>query len=400
MNKKAFVLFLAVLLIPMAAAEKNERYIANTNSFLDKLYFQFSGCEIMHELEDATAIKCPPGIASKFANVQEDKILHIMDMDANMQINADDVWNLGYTGTGITIAVLDTGIDTDHPELNASIAGGMGFGYSTYEDDHGHGTHVSGIITANGVTPYAKGVAPNANVWMAKVCNAAGECYTSDMAAAIEYIVQGPDGIANNGDEPADIMSISIGGGGTGGPNCNRDYLAQKVNWAVSNGATVVVAAGNSAGVVSSPACASGAIAVGAVDKNDVRAYFSGTGKSLDIMAPGVAIYSSVIGGYASWSGTSMATPHVSATIALMKEKNSTMTDAQIKEALYNTAVDLGLSSRYQGNGRLDAYAAITYTGETPPPPPNECKPHPVKCNCDGACTGNENVKFCPWDCQ
>jgi len=345
---------------------KISRMIAHTTSFLDKILFKLRGCSISHELSDATAIECPEEVAKTLGNVEEDKVYHIMDLGADQQINADDVWALGYTGSGVTVAVLDTGVDKNNPELITSIAGGKGFGYSDYEDDNGHGTHVSGIITADGVggipLGFAKGVAPDAKVWMAKVCDASGSCYVSDIASAIEYVVKGPDGIINNGDEPAKIMSISLGGGGTSGSNCDSDYLASKVNWAVDNGVTVVVAAGNTAGKVSSPACASKVIAVGAVDKSDARASWSGTGYALDIMAPGVSIYSTLPGNsYASWSGTSMATPHVSATVALLKQANPSLTDSQIKDALYKTAKDLGSAGWdiYYGWGRVDALAAI-----------------------------------------
>jgi hypothetical protein len=285
-----------------------------------------------------------------------------MDLQADQQIGADRVWP-SYDGTGVTVAVLDTGVDSNHQELSDSIAGGKSFvSYTTsYYDDHGHGTHVSGIITANGVVTNAKGVAPGASVWMAKVCDASGSCYTSDIAAAIDYVVNGPDGTPNTGDEPAKIMSISLGGGGTTGANCDGDYLASKVNWAVSNGVTVVVAAGNTGGIVSSPGCASGAISIGAVDKSDVRPSWSGSGSALKIVAPGVSIYSSLPGNsYASWSGTSMATPHVSATVALMRHVNPSLTDSQIKSILYSTAKDLGSLGwdKYYGWGRVDAYSA------------------------------------------
>ena len=383
------------------------RVIADTANGIDKFIFKIRGCEILHELSDATALKCPADIVPKL-NVREDTIFHIMDMGANLQINADDVWALGYTGLGVTVAILDTGIDTDNPELINSIVGGQGFGYATYEDDHGHGTHVAGIITANGVggTPlgYAKGVAPDAGVWMAKVCDASGSCYSSDIAAAIEYVVKGPDGTPNTGDEPAKIISISLGGGGTSRANCDSDYLASKVNWAVNNGVTVVAAAGNTAGKVSSPGCASKAIAVGAVDKSDVRASWSGTGSALGIMAPGVSIYSSLPGNtYASWSGTSMATPHISATVALLRQANPSLTDSQIKDALYKTAKDLGTSNwdKYYGWGRVDTLGAVNYVK----PPEPECT-EPADCDdglyCNGAetCISGVCQAGTPMDCS
>ena len=359
------IVIIALVLAGIAVAQGSDhsqrfsRLIAPSASFLDKIHYRLKGCKIIHELNDATALSCPAGIEIKDAF--EDEVYHIMDLESDAQINADDVWNLGYTGSGVTVAILDTGIDYNHPELSSSFAGCKSFVSYTSNcfDDHGHGTHVSGIITADGMggSPqgFAKGVAPDASVWMAKVCDASGSCYVSDIAAAIEYVVK------NN---IAKIMSISLGGGGTPQANCDKDYLAQKVNWAVDNGVTIVAAAGNTSGKVSSPGCASKAIAVGAVDKSDVRASWSGSGLALDIMAPGVNIYSTLPNNsYDSWSGTSMATPHVSATVALLRQKNSTLTDSQIKDALYKTTKDLGKvgRDRYYGWGRVDALGAINY---------------------------------------
>lgn len=396
--------------VPQKATD-HTRVIKPGASILDKIIYKIKGCEIIHELNDAVALKCPSGITIDGAF--EDNILHIMDLQADKQINADDVWELGYDGSGVTVAVLDTGVDTDNQELKDSIFGGKGFGYGTYEDDNGHGTHVSGIITANGVVTNAKGVAPGAKIWMAKVCDSGGSCYTSDIASAIEYVVN---------ENIAKIISISLGGGGTSRENCDSDYLASKVNWAVSNGVTVVAAAGNTAGKVSSPACASKAIAVGAVDKNDVRASFSGTGSALDIMAPGVSIYSSLPNNnYASWSGTSMATPHVAATVALMRQVNSELTDNQIKEALYKTTKDLGAVGwdKYYGWGRVDALASVNYIlGVTPTTTTTTLLPTittistttiltpttttiPNGCG-DGYCAGRalgEDCRTCPVDC-
>ncbi|MBI2647639.1 S8 family serine peptidase [Candidatus Woesearchaeota archaeon] len=328
-----------------------ERWIIPKTVSISNVNLKSLGCQVIHDLSDIIAVKCPKDV--KIENAVLDEIYYILDIDADRQINAHFAWELGYNGSGQTIAVLDTGIDTDHPELVDSIVGGQGFGFPTYEDDNGHGTHVAGIITANGIDKKAKGVAPGANIWSAKVCNIFGICHLSDIEAAIEYIVD------NN---IAKIMSMSFGSGGTDKENCDSDLLSQKVNWAVSNGVTVVVASGSEAGNVSSPGCASGAIAVGNVDSNDVRVSNSGSGLALDIMAPGFHIYSTITGGlYAYIGGTSMSTPHVSATIALLRQANPSLTDAEIKDVLYRTAKDLGTAGwdEFYGWGRVDVLAAL-----------------------------------------
>jgi len=357
-----------------------ERVIAPTTSIIDKLIFRLKGCEIVHELNDATVLKCPAGVSTGLKNVREDRIFHIVDLGADVQIHADDAWAQGIDGTGVNVAVLDTGIDTDHPELIDSIVGcescidaACVAGPTACEDDHGHGTHVSGIITANGVDANAKGVAPGAGIYMYKVCSAGGSCYESDMMAAMESAVL----------TDAKVMSISIGGGNFAGENCDSDPLAAKVNWVVNQGITVAVASGNDRFFVSSPACASGAIAVGAVDKNGLMADFSNFGPSLDIVAPGVIIYSSIIDGYDYWGGTSMSTPHVSGTVALMLQRDSSLTVDQIKTALYETADPINpestcygvvkkrgpmywigvvdCTSDNYGAGIVDAYGAVNY---------------------------------------
>lgn len=350
----------------LAKSIDEEAWIVPTTSKEDKEKFKSKGCKIRHELHDATAIRCPKGFKTQSAeampviqNAEPDKVYHLLDIDADAQINADKVWDLGYDGSGVTVALLDGGVDAHHPELADSIAGGKGFGFDTFEDDNSHGTHVSGIITANGINPRAKGVAPSTKIWMAKVCSADGLCHVSDMIAAIEYIVD------NN---IAKIISISIGGDGTDKPDCDHGEgggsvtLVEKVNWAVSKGVSVVAGAGNTAGVVADPGCASGAIAVGSVTKRDGDSG-TGTGLALDIMAPGSDIFSTLRGGrYGALSGTSMATPHVSATIALLRQIKPDITDAQIKDALYSTAKDLGdpgFDIKY-GHGRVDALKAVS----------------------------------------
>jgi len=346
-----------------------KRVIVPTTSAIDKVIFRLKGCKILHELNDATALKCPKDIT--IIGARPDRIFYIMDSEANIQINADDVWELDYDGTGVNVAVLDTGIDTDHLELSDSIVGCETFvdGITTCEDDHGHGTHVSGIITANGIDSTAKGVAPNAGILMGKVCGPIGDgygCYDSDIEAGIEWAVE----------QGADVISISLGSYEVyGGEDCDwaNDGVANKVNWAVSNGVVVVAASGNNyLSGVCSPACASGAIAVGAVNSMDEVAAWSNFGDALDLVAPGVKIYSTYFNnGYDEMSGTSMATPHVSGTAALILDKNSALTVDQIKAALYNTAKDL--EGDKDANGRVDALGAVNYVSEEACTSNDEC---------------------------
>ena len=226
------------------------KLIAHTTLRSDKALFRSQGCEITHELIDATSLICPGNV--RIPNSEPDVAIHVLDMTSDTQIGADQVW-ASYDGSGVTVAVLDTGIDYNQIQLTSSsgsldpangrcfaiTAGDCGNGFF---DDHGHGTHVSGIITSDGISDanngaFSKGVAPSARVWMAKVCNASGSCYSSDIAAAIQYIWA--NGIAK-------VMSISLGGGGTTSSNCDGDYLAQQINLAYTNHVVSVVAAGNS----------------------------------------------------------------------------------------------------------------------------------------------------------
>ena len=336
------------------------------------------GCKIVHRLNDAVSVRCPPGTVMKGA--KKDRIFHLMDLEADVQIGADQVWamNPSINGTDVLVAILDTGIDATHIELNDSIVATENFVDGSSDlDEHGHGTHVSGIVTANGVyeitndygytSPnYATGVAPEAGLMVGKVCGAAG-CYESDIMAGIEWAV-------NQG---ADVLSLSLGTHDwhTMNENCDSDggLIVGKVNWAVSHGVVTVISAGNegeTANGISSPGCASGAIAVGAVNKYDILAGFSNHGPALDLVAPGVGIlstYSCVAAGdcnqywYAWMSGTSMSAPQVTGAVALILQKHPEYTVDDVKDALYETAIDLGDTGRddYYGCGRVDAYAAL-----------------------------------------
>ena len=324
------------------SGERYKRVIADDFNEQEIASLQQLGCRIRHRLSRSASFECPEDVISQ-VDVRESRVFHIVDLESDQQIKADQVWSEGITGDGVNVVILDTGIDSSHIELSDSIKGQKDFvnNDNIAEDNNGHGTHVAGIITANGVyqvdSNYATGVAPGTGIYMLKVCDASGTCYEDDMVAAMEYAVNNLD---------AKIMSISIGGGNYGS-HCDYDALANKVNWVVDNGFTVVAAAGNDGKGVSSPACASKAIAVGAADKSGVVPYWSNRGPALDILAPGVDIlstYSCLAAGdcssywYAWMDGTSMSTPHVTGVAALLLETDPTLTDNEIKNAMYSTA--------------------------------------------------------------
>ena len=254
------------------------------------------------------------------------------------------------TGVGVTVCVIDTGINQNHPDLQANIAGGRNFAAkgaaidpNKWNDDNGHGTHVAGTIAALDNSIGVIGVAPQASLLAAKVLNRQGSGYTSDVIAGIEYCV------LNN----AKVISMSLGS------SSDVQALHDAVDAAYSSGSLLVAAAGNDyGGAFSYPAAYSSVIAVSATDSNDNLASFSNLGPEVELAAPGVSILSTwKNGGYNTISGTSMATPHVSGVTALAMEANPLLTNADIRVLLQNTADDLGAVGRDNlfGFGLVDA---------------------------------------------
>ena len=309
-------------------------------------------------------------------------------------INVRPAWDKS-TGTGVVVAVIDTGI-TSHPDLNANILPGYDFisdaamardggGRDNNPNDEGdwyaanecgagypasnsswHGTHVAGTIAA--VTNNAVGVAGTA--YNAKIVpvRVLGKCggYTSDIADAIVWASGGTvSGVPANAN-PAEVINMSLGGGGS----CSTTYQ-NAINGAVSRGTTVVVAAGNSNTNVSSavPANCPNVIAVAATTSAGARASFSNYGAGIDISAPGASILSTLNTGttvpgsasYASYNGTSMAAPHVAGVVALMQAAATTaLTPAQVESILKSTARPLpGACSGGCGAGIANADAAV-----------------------------------------
>lgn len=317
-------------------------------------------------------------------SIDPDVEFHAIELDADTRIGASQVWTLGTnqaTGNGVRVAILDTGIDTDNVEFGSGRIIGchseMGISEPTCEDLHGHGTHVAGIIGAGGVDSAAKGVAYDVSYLIDKVLAKNGSGSLDGIIAGIDWAV------ANN----AKVISMSLGTSAysdQSAPNCDTWYptMTSAVNNAVLQGVTVVVAAGNSdISGVGLPACISNTIAVAAVNDNDSLASFSSIGgavKDHGISAPGVNIYSSLPGNtYASWSGTSMATPVVTGSIALLLEDHPSMTPASIKNALFSTACTGSTTPSCPtgavpnisyGYGRVDVLRALNSIISSPTP--------------------------------
>jgi subtilisin family serine protease len=218
------------------------------------------------------------------------------------------------------------------------------------DDDHGHGTHVAGIAAAAGDNGLGiAGIAWGCRLMIVKVLDANGNGLESDVASALVYAV----------DNGARIANLSLGG------DIDSPLMRDAVDYASEHGVLVVAAAGNNSGAVLYPAAYEPVLAVAASDANDERAPYSSHGPEVDLTAPGSGIYSTCVGDqYCGKSGTSMATPHVSGLAALIWSRYSDYTAAQVRQALIDSARDMGTPGwdEYTGWGRIDAWRAISGT--------------------------------------
>jgi len=243
------------------------------------------------------------------------------------KIGANEVWEDG-DGSGVIIAVIDTGIQLNHPDLVSNIVSGYDFtnGDSVADDDNGHGTHVAGIASAmsNGVGTIGAGY--SARLMPVKVLNASGYGYLSDVAKGIYFA-------ADNG---ARVINMSLGS------SYDSDILRNAVLYASRKGVLLVAAAGNDYGSPCSyPAAYSSVVCVVATDSNNRLASFSNIGGEL--AAPGVSNYSTYKGStYKYLSGTSMASPHVAGAAAVIMSACTDCTTTEVRDILRNNSVDLG----------------------------------------------------------
>ncbi|QEV42934.1 peptidase [Streptomyces nodosus] len=289
------------------------------------------------------------------------------------QIGAPTAWAAGYDGSGTKIAVLDTGVDEDHPDLKGQETAQANFSDSPDSVDRfGHGTHVASIAAGTGAASGGtyRGVAPAAKILDGKVLDDNGYGYDSTVIAGMQWAV----------DQGADVVNLSLGGLDTPGTDPEEEAVDRL---SATSDTLFVIAAGNEGtfgeGTVGSPGSADAALTVGAVDKSDKLADFSSRGPRVgdggvkpDVTAPGVAItaaaapgsyleqaYSSGVTGYITLDGTSMATPHVAGAAAILAQQHPDWGGERIKDVLTASAKPGAYSSYQQGTGRVDMTRAI-----------------------------------------
>ena len=352
-----------------------------------EFYNSFNGVVLNISDEEAEKIKTLDFVEAVYPD-----LMYRADLSESVTIiKADSVWKLDadgdncmnsgkecITGKGVKIGIIDTGTDYSHPDLggcfgtNCKIEGGYDFVNKDNDpmDDNGHGTHVAGIIGANGVL---RGVAPGARLYSYKVLDSQGIGYSSDIISAIEKAMD-PNSDGDFSDS-LNIIELSLGSDCVNYDNsCGpEDPVSKAVDNAAGSGIIAVVSAGNLGNIenaIESPGTSRKAITVGAIDKNNFLASFSSRGNvnfngeiilKPDLAAPGVDINSlKISGGYVSYSGTSMAAGMVAGAAALLKEKHPEWTADETKQALKYTADKLNYNENEVGYGKLNILAAVS----------------------------------------
>lgn len=266
------------------------------------------------------------------------------------KVGAAEAWDVTMGNSNTLLAIVDTGIDYNHPDLKGRVNKGYDFINNDEDamDDQGHGTHCAGIAAASANDGIGiAGLAPNVSLLAVKVLSAQGGGSNESVASGIVYAA----------DKGAHIISLSLGGG------YPSKAIQDAVNYANNKGSLVIAAMGNSGNESKSyPAACEGVMAIGATDINDNRASFSQYGSWISVGAPGKDILSTIPGGkYAVYSGTSMATPYAAGLASLVKSQFPSMTAQQIKAKIESTSTDVGTAGfdKMFGHGRINAAAAV-----------------------------------------
>lgn len=317
---------------------------------------------------------------SAIAGLSRHPLVTVVEMDGEVQaigfeeeldntwgvkrISAGQVHSSGSLGAGVGVAVIDSGFDYTHPELSGVFAGGYDFvnGDSDPMDDNGHGTHVAGTVAAARDGDGVVGASPSAMVYGLKTLSASGSGSWSFVVAALDWAAENGVKVTNNSygasQNPGSIVQAAF----------DNTYQSGMLHIAAAGNAGNCGGKGNSVGY---PARFASVMAVAATNQNDARPCWSSTGPDVEISSPGSGINSTLLGGgYGTMSGTSMASPHVAGTAALVIAAGET-NNAAVRNILNSTADPLGNSS-YYGSGMVNAVSAVAAVGGEPPPPPEE----------------------------
>jgi subtilisin family serine protease len=313
-----------------------------------------------------------PALETGVTKLWLDRKVHVVLDESVPQIGAPEAWAAGYDGTGVKVAVLDTGIDEAHPDVAGKVVASRSFISSqTVADGHGHGTHVAATVAGTGQAEGGtrKGVAPGAQLVIGKVIANSGSGPISGVIEGMEWA---------SVEQDADVVNMSLGSPPTDG----SDPASQAVDRLTRDTGTLfVISAGNGGRsgsfTVGTPGAADAALTVAAVNKTDQLADFSSRGPRVgdsalkpDIAAPGVGIAAARAAGtamgapvddlYTRANGTSMSAPHVAGAAAILAQKYPAWTAEQLKSALMSTSKDAGYTVYEQGAGRLDVARAVS----------------------------------------
>ncbi|MFJ3404113.1 S8 family serine peptidase [Promicromonospora sp. NPDC090134] len=329
------------------------------------------------KLLDALAPVAEPGAEKRTKQADPDAVGYVWldqpvrasDADSMPQIGAPEAWDAGYTGEGVTVAVLDSGIDATHPDLDEVVVGERDFtGKGDVTDGAGHGTHVASILAGSGEASGGvnQGVAPDADLLVGKVLD-------DDGFGELSGVIEGMEWAAAEG---ADVVNLSLGSLFFDVPSPDAvavDELSAQF------GTLFVVAAGNDGdlgyGTVGSPGIAASALTVGAVDDDDAVTWYSSRGGvdpgllKPDVVAPGDGIVAARATGttagdvvddlHVALSGTSMATPHVAGAAAVLKQARPDLDGPALKSALMASAEPTGADVWSEGAGRITIPGAV-----------------------------------------
>lgn len=329
-------------------------------SIIQSFDFAIHGYVARLSEDAAKQISEMPGVAF----VEKDRVVGLVGEQLNPPWGLDRIdqrdrpTNGRYTyegdGTGVNVYVIDTGLDASNQQFDGRVTSGFSSltSDSNSTDCNGHGTHVAGTV---GATTY--GVAKGATIIPIKVLDCNGSGTTSGVISGINWAIEHHTGSVKA------VANLSLGGGFS-------SSLNTAINNLVNDGVVVVVAAGNETtdACTKSPASAPAALTVGATDSSDVQAWFSNYGSCLDVYAPGVSILSSTLNGSTgSWSGTSMASPHVAGAAAVVWGQNPDFTRAQVSDFLITNATTGKVTSI--GTGSPNRLLFLPSNGNSPSAP-------------------------------